>query len=92
MSRMKDEQHLTKNRLCGGFRHLVCTLLHMGDIFDLIYVQRRGGGYGAIYSQFVEIALTGWLDCFAVRRYVYFSGKQSGIGSELLVTRVQPCT
>ena len=29
------------------------TLLRMGDIFDLIYVQRRGGCYGAIYSQYV---------------------------------------
>ena len=57
---------------------------HHGDIFDLIYVQRQGGCYGAIYSQYVEIALTGWSDCFAVRRYVYFSGKQRGISSELL--------
>ena len=40
---MKGEQHLTKNRLSGGFRHLVRTLLHMGDIFDLVYVQRQGG-------------------------------------------------
>ena len=60
------------------------TLWHMGDIFDLIYVQKQGGCYGAICRQYVEIALTGWLDCFAVRRYVYFSGKQSGISSELL--------
>ena len=44
----------------------------------------RGGCYGAIYSEYVEKALTGWPDCFVVHRYAYFSGKQSGISSKLL--------